>query len=122
MINLLENAKELGAVINGGSLCLPAGSLAEFLRAAIQSEAEIRYIECLYFHEACGEPPKGTEPSLDLSRDFVPGQSVEEFVEVAGRLAKAAIEHAARHNVRPYFQVGLRPELDASEADILVRR
>ena len=121
-MSLLTHAKELGALINSGSLCLPARSLAQFLNRATSTGYEIRYYECLYFHEPEGAEPGGTEPSIELSRDFVPGQNVQEFIALAGQLSSMAIERAAKRNVRPFYQVGLEPELEPVGADIPIRR
>lgn len=121
-MNLLAQAKKLGAVINSSSLCLPARSLVQFLNIATSAGYEIRYVECLYFHEADGAPAGGTEPGSNLSRDFVPGRSIDVFIAEVGRLAGMAIESAAKRNIRPFYQVGLEPELEPGESDILVRR
>lgn len=121
-MSLLTHAKELGALIYSGSLCLPARSLAQFLNLATSTGYEIRYYECLYFHEREGAEPGGTEPSIELSRDFVPGQNVQEFIAIAGQLSSMAIEHAAKRNVRPFYEVGLEPELEPVGAGIPIRR
>lgn len=122
MIDLLAHAKELGAVSNSNSVCLPAHALVQFLKIAASAGCGLRYFECLYFHEAEGAAPAGTEPGMELSRDFIPGQSVEEFIELAAQLSGLAIERAAQRNIRPFYQVGLEPELDPSGTDIPVRR
>lgn len=121
-MSLLTHAKELGALFNSGSLCLPARSLAQFLNLATSTGYEIRYCECLYFHEPEVAEPVGTEPSVELSRDFVAGQNVQEFIALAGQLSSMAIERAAKRNVRPFYQVGLEPELEPVGADIPIRR
>ncbi len=121
-MSLLTHAKALGAVINSGSLCLPARSLVQFLNIAASAGYEIRYYECLYFHEAEGAEPGGTEPSMELSRDFVRGQSVEEFIALADRLSSMAIERAAKRDIRPFYEVGLEPDLVLCGVDIPVRR
>lgn len=122
MVDLLTHAKELGAVSYSNSVCLPAHALVQFLKIAASAGCELRYYECLYFHEAEGAAPAGTEPSMELSRDFIPDQSVEEFIELAGRLSKMAVERAAQRNIRPFYQVGLEPELEPAGTDIPVRR
>lgn len=121
-MRLLTHAKERGAVINSGSLCLPAGSLVQFLNIATGAGYAIRYCECLYFHEVEDAEPGGTGPSMDLSRDFVPGQTVEEFIALAGQLSSMGIERAAKRNIRPFYQVGLEPDLEPVGADLPVRR
>lgn len=121
-MSLLAHAKELGAVVNSNSLCLPARSLVQFLNIATGAGHEIRYYECLYFHEAEGSEPGGTEPSMELSRDFIPGQSLQEFIAVAGQLSSMAIERAAKQGIRPFYQVGLEPDLEPVGAGIPVRR
>lgn len=121
-MSLLTHSKELGALIKSGSHCLPARSLAQFLNLATSTGYEIRYYERLYFHKPEGAEPGGTEPSIELSRDFVPGQDVQEFITLAGQLSCMAIERAAKRNVRPFYQVGLEPELEPVGADIPIRR
>ncbi len=121
-MNLVAQARDLGAIVNSRSVCLPAHALEEFLSIAAKAGCEIRYYECLYFHEAEGAAPGGTEPSMDLSRDFVPGQSVAEFIALAGQLSRIAAERALKQNIRAFYEVGLEPDLDPSEADIPVRR
>jgi hypothetical protein len=120
-VDLLKQAKELGALVNSGSVCLPADTLTAFLNIAAKEGRKIRYIECLYFHEPDGAAPQGTEPSLELSRDMLPGQSVEDFIAQVEKLARLAVERAAHREIRPYFQVGLDPELDPEGSDIPVR-
>ena len=120
-MDLLKQAKELGALVNSGSVCLRADTLTAFLTIAAREGRKIRYIECLYFHEPDGAAPQGTEPSLELSRDMLPGQSVEDFIAQVEKLARLAVERAAHREIRPYFQVGLDPELDPEGSDIPVR-
>jgi hypothetical protein len=120
-MNLLAKAKELGAVTYSGGLCLPAARLAEFLTLATKADGKIRYHECLCFHEADGAAPDGTEPSMELSRDFVPGQSEADFFAQAAQLAEMAVERAASRGIRPYYQVGLEPDLDPLGAGIRIR-
>ena len=122
MMSLLTQAIELDAVSYSNSLCLPARSLVQFLNIATTAGYEIRYYECLYFHEPEGAEPGGTEPSMEVSRDFIPSQSVQEFIALAGQLASIAIERAARRGIRPFYEVGLEPELKLVGADIPVRR
>jgi hypothetical protein len=121
-MDLLMQAKELGAVINSSSLCLPARSLAQFLSIASSAGYKPFYFECLYFHEAEGTKPEGTEPSIELSHELVHGQSIKEFIALADRLSAMAIERAAKRGIRPYFEVGLEPDLVLAAADIPVRR
>lgn len=121
-MSLLAHAKELGAVVSSNSLCLPARSLVQFLNIATAAGYGVRYYECLYFHEAEGAAPEGTEPSMELSRDFIPGQSLEDYIAEAGQIASMAIERAANRGIRPFYQVGLEPELEPVGADIPVRR
>lgn len=111
-------AKAMGAVISGKSLCVPARALAQFLNLATRAGHQIRYYECLYFFTDI----EATEPSMELSRDFTPGESVEAFITRASQLASVAVERGARHSIQPYFEVGLEPDLDVSGADIPVRR
>lgn len=119
--DLLSQAKSLGAVIYGDSLCVPAHALTNFLNAATNAGWKARYIECLYFYEPYGAAPDGTQPDLEFSRDFLPGQSVEAFIANAARLSAGAIEYAASRHIRSYFQIGLEPELDLSGANLAVR-
>lgn len=118
MPSVLMQAKELGAVISSQSLCMPAHTLEQFLNIATRAGHQIRYYECLYFFTDI----EATEPSMELSRDFIPGESVDAFIALAGELASIAVERGTKRNIRPYFEVGLEPDLDVSGADIPVRR
>jgi len=120
-MDLLKEAKELGAVLYSGGVCLPAETLTRFLNTVASNGQKIRYIECLFFYEPYGAAPNGTEPHLDLSRDFIPGQSTGEFVAKADQLAHLAVKRAAGRGVRPYFVVGLDPVLDPEGSDIPIR-
>jgi hypothetical protein len=58
---------------------------------------------------------------LELSRDLLPGQGVEDFIAWVDKLVLLAVGRAVHREIRPYFQVGLDPELDLEGSNIPVR-
>ena len=121
-MDILASARELGAVINGGSLCLPAKSLTTFMQTAVNGGWYIRYVECLYFHEAEGAERGGTEPSMELSRERTEFTNADEFIAAAQSIAIEAIARASKNDTRPFFEVGFHPEPDLKGSGIWVRR
>jgi hypothetical protein len=120
-MDIFAQAKELGAVIYGGSLCLPARSLATFLRAAMNMGAHVLYVECLYFYEQEGSEPSGTEPSMELSRGSDEFADSEAFLADVGVTASEAMKRADRKGVRAFFQIGFNPDPDLAGCGIEIR-
>lgn len=121
-MDVLERAVELGALINNKVLCLPAKSVAKFLEIAIKAGWNVRYVECLYFHEVFGALPGGTEPSMELSCAYDEFPNADEFIAAVGVLASEAIDRALKARVRPYFEVGMDPQPNLTGRNIQVRR
>lgn len=121
-MDILGHAKQLGAVINSRSLCLPASSVAAFIQAAMNAGLDVTYVECLYFYEAEGSEPAGTEPSMELSRDANEFADNEALLADIRLIADEAAKRANQRAARAFFQIGLDPDPDLAGHGIKIRR